>query len=104
VISELKYTVGWKAIKVYLYRVSHAEELTGSGFIIADISSHTSDIQGVIGKVSDAVKEISMTRLNKGRRIGAIKATRKMMETDSTAQDGVERDMGGGVAAQPPLV
>jgi len=79
VISELKHTVGWKAIKAYLYRVSHAKELTGSGFIIADVSSHTSDIQGVIGKVSDAVKETSITQLNENRRISAIKAYKDLI-------------------------
>jgi hypothetical protein len=79
VISELKHTVGWKATKAYLYRVSHAEESTGSGSIIADVSSHTSDTQGAIGKVSDAVKETSMTRLNEDRRIGAIKAHRDLI-------------------------
>jgi hypothetical protein len=76
VISELKHTVDWKATKAYLYRVSHAEESTGSRSIITDVSSHTSDTQGVIRKVSDAVKETSMTRLNEDRRISAIKAHR----------------------------
>ena len=74
-ISELKYTVGWKVTKAYLYRVSYIEELTSSGSIITvEINSHISDTQGVIGKISDVVKEISITRLNEDYRINAIKA------------------------------